>query len=979
MKLKAVFALVLFCSLPVLAQMSDPDAWDMWKRGDATYQAGVSARAKGRLDEAERALGDAKELYLRLKEARKDWNQEVIDKRIAQVESELKKIVQARFGEAVEEDIGASGKDGKRMSLTEQRMLRQEVEQYRARVVELVGELEAERRKGRQGTANLGDLENLLKENRTLASNLAALQRQKQALEQRLDQPDKEKDELRKLLIDAKISFDAAGRRIELLEKEKEDVYEESADAYRERNQLRGQVRDLTARLRSVENELTAVGNQRRYDDAEREAAAASLKSAENARGASDKRIVELESELKELKAKYLKILESPELAGSDAVTALTENIALHERVLELKAGMDMLESENVRLNDQRRANALEITQLTDSLATQARQISALTVELELAQKHIQSDTELLATRDTELTTLRERTGKLEGDLLALSTINAEQKTQLDGGSHNIQNTIALNVQLREAAGKLAAAEGELEVLRSHAAIYEKNLAELNDSIKRLTGEASGRATAEETATQLAEQLKNSSAELATALSELETLRGEKRIADEKLAELPELQQKLVELQRTVQESGNSEAVIAELRGDLTVKESLVTELKSRITKLDAELENAAQMLRDLSSGGAAKEEIARIAEQRKQQEARLAELRRSAEEKAVRAGATQAAGDGSTGGVLPGELVANHLSGGRNAESRGAVEVALFHYRKALELAPNNIEAIRSIGLLEFTRGNINLARPLLARAVAGDSANHNATAAYAAILLADEQYGNVLAMVEPLLATHKDDYALRFLRGSALWRSGQLEAGEQQLGVLTVSHPEEPRAFIELATLLAANHAERLDEAANYYIAGRKAGGAIDSYLEKSLADYLLDDSETVSFLLASAEDAYKAGEFEQSVWFHRQIVELRPHDRLAQLRLALAQINATHASEAAELLAVPETPTAIAVKLIALAFSGTDASALLVVEPNLTDSEGAAALWPRIAALAATLPDGGQKANIQSRIEALAKRTK
>ena len=978
MKFKAVFALILACALPALAQMSDSDAWDKWKEGDAVYQSGVSSRAKGRLDEAEAALLRAKDLYSQLKEARKDWNQEVIDKRISLVDSELQKIAQAKSGVVVE-DTATTAQGEKRMSLTEQRMLRQEVEQYRSRVVELVGELEAERRKSRQGSANLGDLENLLKENRRLASELAALQRQKQALEQRLDQPDKEKDDLRKLLIDAKISFDTAARRIELLEQEKESIYTESADAYRERNRLRGEVRDLSTKLRTLENDLAAAGNQRRYDTAEREAAAALLKSAENAHAAAEKRIAELTDELAGIKEKYIKILESPELAGSDAVTALTENINLHEEVLALKASIDQLEIENSRLNDQRRTNALEITQLTDSLASQLQQTSSLTVELELAQKHIQSDAELISTRDAELATLRERLTKLESDLLALTAINAEQKTQLESGSHNIQNTIGLNVQLREVTGKLAAAEGELEVLRSHAAIYEKNLAEQSDAIKLLTADASGRATAEESATRLTEQLTASAEELAKALAELETLRGEKRIADEKLAELPELQQRLAESQRAVQEVANAEGVLAELKSDLAAKELLIAELKDRVGTLNSELENSAQMLRELSTGGAAKEELARIAEQRRLQEERLAALQRTAEENSVRAGAGNAVGAGSTGELAPSELVANHLSGGRDAELRGATEVALFHYRKALELAPNNMEAIRSIGLLEFARGNVEAARPLLARAVAANAADRDAVAAYAAIMVANEQYGNVPAMVEPLLATHEDDYTLRFLRGAALWRSGQLELGEQQLGILTMSRPEEPQAFIELATLIAANHADRLDEAASYYVAGRKAGGALDTYLENSLADYLLDDSETVSFLLASAEDAAKAGEFEQSVWFHRQIVELRRHDRLAQLRLALALMNAGTPAEAAEVLATPETPSEIALKLIALAASGGDVAALLTAEPNLADSEGAEAMWQRISELAGSMEDSELKRNIQAKLQALRERSK
>ena len=87
--------LVYLLIYPVLVYgqgVDNREAWALWNSGYESYLAAKTARARGDFKGAEQALSKARECYLKLKELRPDWKQEVIDARLELLNTELAAI-----------------------------------------------------------------------------------------------------------------------------------------------------------------------------------------------------------------------------------------------------------------------------------------------------------------------------------------------------------------------------------------------------------------------------------------------------------------------------------------------------------------------------------------------------------------------------------------------------------------------------------------------------------------------------------------------------------------------------------------------------------------------------------------------------------------------------------------------------------------------------------------------------------------------
>ena len=344
--------------------------------------------------------------------------------------------------------------------------------------------------------------------------------------------------------------------------------------------------------------------------------------------------------------------------------------------------------------------------------------------------------------------------------------------------------------------------------------------------------------------------------------------------------------------------------------------------------------------------------------------QARLAELRREAEEQLAREAALTAAQGQEEGKIVPlslTEQIKSHLSGGEDAVKRGAVEVALFHYRKILELEPDNRTAVRELGLLEAGRGNRGAARELLARSYGWDGLDLAVVKAYAGLLLAEHQPGNALSVLAGAVEKNPEDYDLLYMKASALGETGEVDASQKLFNQLLLLKPDRPEAYEGLAVLLAENFADRLEEAAQYYNKSRENGGGLNRYLESALADYLAKDDETVEFLYSAAADAEKSGDWESAMWFYVQLTELEPTRDLAKLNLAWTLLEQKDYAEAAARASEVDTPTGKAIEALSLVLSDSgNIEAALKLSPGGKDLENVDKFWNRIGILMNEIKD-------------------
>ncbi len=65
------------------------DAWDIWRRGYETYLRGDVLKDRGDYTRALDTYKEALECYLEIKKTRTDWDQNIIDRRIADCEKAI--------------------------------------------------------------------------------------------------------------------------------------------------------------------------------------------------------------------------------------------------------------------------------------------------------------------------------------------------------------------------------------------------------------------------------------------------------------------------------------------------------------------------------------------------------------------------------------------------------------------------------------------------------------------------------------------------------------------------------------------------------------------------------------------------------------------------------------------------------------------------------------------------------------------------
>lgn len=430
----------------------------------------------------------------------------------------------------------------------------------------------------------------------------------------------------------------------------------------------------------------------------------------------------------------------------------------------------------------------------------------------------------------------------------------------------------------------------------------------------------------------------------------LEELRSERSTSAAQLAEL-----------------GAENSALQEKEKSLTLE---IARLEEEVKTLTGELAESGKLLEKFSGKSsraeqqALRKELDDLAAERQARQARLAELRREAEEQLTREAALTAAQGRGESKIAPlslTEQIKSHLSGGEEAVKRGAVEVALFHYRKILELEPDNRTAARELGLLEAGRGNRGAARELLARAYGWDNADLAVVKAYAGLLLAEHQPGNALSVLALAVEKNPEDYDLLYMKASALGETGEVDASQKLFNQLLLLKPDRPEAYEGLAVLLAENFADRLEEAARYYSKSRENGGGLNRYLESALADYLVKDDETIDFLYRAAADAEKSGEWESAMWFYMQLTELEPARDLAKLNLAWALLEQKNYAEAAAWASKVDTPAGKAVEALSLVLANEgNIEAALKLSPGGKDLENVDKFWNRIGILMNEIKD-------------------
>ncbi len=233
-----------------------------------------------------------------------------------------------------------------------------------------------------------------------------------------------------------------------------------------------------------------------------------------------------------------------------------------------------------------------------------------------------------------------------------------------------------------------------------------------------------------------------------------------------------------------------------------------------------------------------------------------------------------------------------DYVSEGMLAESDDSEELAIWNYRKALELAPDHAEASERLGRMLLRRGEYDEAARLLSTARVAAPERVDLALAVSRAYLGQKRYGNAQAVLDPLLKLHPENGELLTVAALALAEGGDSARAESYLRLAIRYLPKSPEPRIEFARLLVRGDSARLDEAARLYEEARMLNAPPDPELEPQLGPRLDQRREMEEFLVSAMNEAFENKDFSGAAWYCRQLLELdRNPGRFSPL-LALAR---------------------------------------------------------------------------------------
>jgi len=365
-----------------------------------------------------------------------------------------------------------------------------------------------------------------------------------------------------------------------------------------------------------------------------------------------------------------------------------------------------------------------------------------------------------------------------------------------------------------------------------------------------------------------------------------------------------------------------AESELASLKSELANYNRLRAELE-RLRKLNTELADAKRLEGELAQAKLTilrleqmKDELVR---QRKLNEELTTARARLEKELANRpmpafAPADFAAGDPSKPIGKP----EDYISAGRIAARDEKEDLAIWNYRTALKLDPDNAEAAELLGKMLLLKGDFNAAAPMLSRArnAKPEAIDLALDTAYAYINL--KRYGNAEAVIEPLLKRNKEHPQLQIAAAMIAAGNGQHAKAAGLLRLAAARRPLDPQPKLELARLLFHNDASQIFEAVKLYETARRLGAEPDIELEPKLAPLLDKRRNMNNFLNAAAAEAARNKDWNSVIWYNKQLIELDREPEKYRPRLAFAQYKKGSSGAALETLTMGNlTPLALLVK--------------------------------------------------------------
>ena len=536
----------------------------------------------------------------------------------------------------------------------------------------------------------------------------------------------------------------------------------------------------------------------------------------------------------------------------------------------------------------------VELNQLKSSLGKEQR----LNSELMAEKKRMEEELKILREKSSQLSAARkqlEAMKALELELAELRRVNQDAVTRLEK-MKNLEGELvaakraliesgAAQLELHEVKQAYDKVVAERNAAASEAARLRDMLAELRERSKRsdskLRADKSDTEQALEKTRQQLEEAKRSDSKLRAdkigTEQALEKTRQQLEAAKEKLAQMEALAAQLEKLRK--------------LNDELMYARSFEAEL----VKARAELGELARYKEELAG-------MVRLNEQ-------LVNEKNELEKELTRriSGSPPEELDERNRIILAAsnEKPEDYVAEGITAESTGNVELAVWNYRKALELERNHPVAAERLGMILLRREEFSEAAQALAIARNSAPGRLDLALALSRAYLGQKRFGNAQAVVEPLLRDNPENGELLVIAALAAADGGDPAKAEKYLKLAIRYMPKSPEPLMELSRVLVRHDSARMDEAAKLYESARIMGAAPDIELEPALGPRLDKRRELELFLTSAMNEAFDGRDYYGAAWYCKQLLEINRRPRYFTPLLALARLLGGESGSARETL--------------------------------------------------------------------------
>ncbi|MBF0589374.1 MAG: tetratricopeptide repeat protein [Magnetococcales bacterium] len=237
------------------------------------------------------------------------------------------------------------------------------------------------------------------------------------------------------------------------------------------------------------------------------------------------------------------------------------------------------------------------------------------------------------------------------------------------------------------------------------------------------------------------------------------------------------------------------------------------------------------------------------------------------------------------------------------NAHQNGELEQAEHLYRQILALDPNQVDALRLVGVLAHQTGRLEEAEHFLKQALLKNPDLAPTHANLGHLRRDMERYDEAIACFRKALTLQPDDVGLMATLGALLLDRGELAEAEPLLRKALVLQPRDPGAHNNLGNLLLAqgHHEEAVDHFRQVMELMPEApeplanlAQALDQMGDQAGADLALDRAlqlrpDHVPFFTLAAELQRRRGDWEGALVNLRRILERVPEHVEANFHMA------------------------------------------------------------------------------------------